>query len=131
MNRPYADSDLARFITKRILELKPKTQIDIAKEAGFVNPNVISMLKSGATKLPLDRVLAVAKALECDPRRLFLLAMQQEGYETERAALAQIFGTIVTDNEVKWLDEIRDASGHTDPNLTTRSRTALRAIFAK
>ena len=131
MNRPYADSDLARFITKRILELKPKTQIDIAKEAGFVNPNVISMLKSGATKLPLDRVLALAKALECDPRRLFLLALEQAGLETERAALAQIFGTIVTDNEVKWLDEIRDASGHTDPNLTTRSRTALRAIFAK
>jgi len=131
MNKPYADSDLARFITKRILELKPKPQIDIAREAGFKNPNVISMLKSGATKLPLDRVLALAKSLECDPRRLFLLALEQAGLETERAALAQIFGTIVTDNEVKWLDEIRDASGHSDPNLTTRSRTALRAIFAK
>lgn len=131
MNKPYADTDLARFITKRVLELKPKPQIDIAKEAGFVNPNVVSMLKSGATKLPLDRVLALAKALECDPRRLFLLAIQQQGYETEQAAIAQIFGTVVTENEAKWIEEIRDASGHTDPNLTARSRTALRSIFSK
>ena len=131
MKRPYADTELADFIAKRVLQMKPKSQIDIAREAGFVNPNVISMLKSGATKLPLDRVLALATALDCDPRRLFLLAMQQQGYETEQAAIAQIFGTIVTENEVKWLEEIRDASGHTDPNLTARSRTALRAIFSK
>ena len=131
MNKPYADSELARFIAKRVLELKPKPQMDIAKEAGFVNPNVISMLKSGATKLPLDRVLALAKALECDPRRLFLLAIRQQGYETEEAAIAQIFGTIVTTNEAIWIEEIRDASGNTDPNLTARSRSALRAIFSK
>ena len=131
MTKPFADTELARYIAKRVLELKPKPQIDIAKEAGFVNPNVLSMLKSGATKLPLDRVLALAKALECDPRRLFLLAIQQQGYETEQAAIAQIFGTIVTENEAKWIQEIRDASGHTDPNITARSRTALRAIFSK
>ncbi|RYH04432.1 XRE family transcriptional regulator [Salipiger sp. IMCC34102] len=131
MKRPYADTELATFIATRVLQLKPKSQIDIAREAGFVNPNVISMLKSGATKLPLDRVLTLADALECDPRRLFLLAVQQQGYETERTTIAEIFGTIVTANEVKWLDEIRDASKNTDPNLTSRSRTGLRAIFSK
>lgn len=67
MKRPFTDTDLAAFIAKRVLELRPKSQIDIAGEAGFVNANVLSMLKSGATKLPLDRVLALAKALECDP----------------------------------------------------------------
>ncbi|MFZ3585042.1 XRE family transcriptional regulator [Loktanella sp. DJP18] len=131
MKRPYADTELADFIAKRVLQLKPKSQIDIAREAGFPNPNVISMLKSGATKLPLDRVLALATAMECDPRRLFLLALQQQGYETEQAAIAQIFGTIVTANEMIWLEELRDASGRSDPSLTTRSRTALRAIFSK
>ena len=126
MTRPYADTELATFIATRVLQLKPKPQMDIAKEAGFVSPNVVSMLKSGATKLPLDRVLALAKALECDPRCLFLLAIQQQGYETEQAAIAQIFGKIVTENEAKWIQEIRNASGNTDPNLT-----ALRAIFSK
>lgn len=83
MKRPYADSDLAVFIAKRVLELRPKSQIDIAQEAGFQSANFISMLKNGAAKLPLDRVLALATALDCDPKRLFLLALQQQDYETE------------------------------------------------
>ena len=48
-----------------------------------------------------------------------------------RAAVSEIFGTIVTRNELAWLAEIRDASGHTDPNLTARTRPAIRAIFGK
>ena len=46
-------------------------------------------------------------------------------------AIEDIFGTIVTRNEVAWLEEIRDASGHSDPSLTNRSRSAIRAIFGK
>ncbi len=131
MKRPFADSNLAAFIAKRVLELRPKSQIDIAQEAGFQNPNFISMLKNGAAKLPLDRVLALATALDCDPKRLFLLAIQQAGYETEQTAIADIFGTVVTRNEVIWLEELRDASGRSDPSLTSRSRAALRGIFSK
>jgi len=131
MKRPYADSDLAVFIAKRVLGLRPKSQIDIAQEAGFQNPNFISMLKNGAAKLPLDRVLALATALDCDPKRLFLFALQQRGNETEKTAIADIFGTVVTRNEVIWLEELRDASGRSDPSLTSRSRAALRGIFSK
>lgn len=131
MKRPFADTDLAAFIAKRVLELRPKSQIDIAQEAGFQNPNFISMLKNGAAKLPLDRVLALAAALECDPKRLFRLAFEQQGYETEQTAIADIFGTVVTRNEVIWLEELRDASGRSDPSLTSRSRAALRGIFSK
>jgi hypothetical protein len=131
MNRPYSNSALASFIAKRVLEMRPRTQIDIANVAGFENPNMISMLKNGATKLPLDRVLAMAAALECDPRRLFILAFGQEGYETQQSAVEEIFRALVTSNETKWLMEIRDASGGTDPVLTARSRIVLRGIFGK
>jgi hypothetical protein len=131
MKRPYADTDLAAFITKRVLQLRPKPQIDIAREAGFPNPNFVSMLKNGAAKLPLDRVLSLAAALKCDPRHLFLFELQQQGYETEQAAIADIFGTVVTRNEVIWLEELRNASGRSDPSLTSRSRAALRGIFSK
>jgi hypothetical protein len=131
MKRPYGNSALAAFIAKRVLELRPRTQIEIANTAGFENPNMISMLKSGAIKLPLDRVLAMAAALECDPRRLFILSLGQKGYETQKTAVEDIFRAIVTKNEGKWLMEIRDASGGTDPVLTARSRVALRGIFGK
>lgn len=127
---PHADTRLAKFVSRRILELAPKkSQREIALEAGFVNPNIISMIKAGSSKLALDRVPAMAKALDVDPKYLFTLALEQAGFETTRAAVGDIFGTVVTDNEVDWLTEIRDASGHTDPRLTNRLRTALRAIF--
>lgn len=131
-SRPYADTRLTAFINRRVLELRPKkSQIEIATEAGFVNPNMLSLIKSGATKVPVDRVPALARALETDPRLLFLMALEQAGGETMRLAVEQIFGTVVTKNEVSWLVEIRDASGHTDPALTSRARSAIRGIFGK
>jgi len=130
--RPHSETGLAKFLRKRVLELRPtKSQIQIASEAGFVNPNMLAMIKSGATKLPLDRVSGLAKALDSDPKLLFKLALEQAGDETTARAVAEIFGTVVTRNEVAWLEEIRDASGHSDPSLTARSRIALRGVFGK
>lgn len=61
---PHEDSPLAKYLEKRVLELRPhKTQAEIAEQAGFINPNMIAMLKSGATKLPLDRIPSLAAAL--------------------------------------------------------------------
>ncbi len=129
---PFDGSAFSQFLTKRVLELRPvKSQRDIAIEAGFTNVNMMSLLKSGRTKMPLDRVPALAKALDCDARRLFFLALQQGGNETTMTAVEEIFGTVVSQHELDWIEEIRDASGHSDPRLTARSRTALRGIFGK
>ena len=131
-SRLYAGTRLANFIEMRVLALRPrKSQIETATEAGYVNPNMLAMIKNGLTKLPLDRVPSVAKALECDPKLLFKMALEQLGGAPTAHAVEASFGTIVTRNEVVWLEEIRDASGHSDPNLTARSRTAVRALFGK
>ncbi|MFD1912274.1 XRE family transcriptional regulator [Halodurantibacterium flavum] len=129
--RPYSETRLAAYLQKRILELRPKTQRAIAVEAGFINANVLAMLKSGANKLPLDRVPALAQALDCDPRYLFLLALEQDMGATHRLAIEEIFGAIVTRNELAWLKEIREASGNSDPGVTSRARSAVRAIFQR
>jgi hypothetical protein len=55
---PYKDSDLAQFIARCVLELRPKTQSDFAADSGFVNGNFLSMLKAGNSKLALDRLPA-------------------------------------------------------------------------
>jgi hypothetical protein len=103
-SRPYAGTRLAKFVETRVLELRPrKSQIEIATEAGYVNPNMLAMIKNGSTKLPLDRVPSVAKALECDARLLFKLALEQPGGATTAVAIEAIFGTIVTRNEVAAL----------------------------
>lgn len=80
---PHGHSKLAVYLRARLAELAPiKNQTEIAREAGFTNPNMISMLKQGTTKLALDRVAALARALEVDPRRCYLLALDQNGHAT-------------------------------------------------
>ena len=130
--KPYQDTALAKFVDTRLLELKhKKTQVEIAEEAGFVNPNMITMIKQGATKLPIDRVPALAKALEVDPARLLRLALEQSEGSTAAAAIYEIIGQPVTRNEMAWINEIRDASGDTDPRLTSRAGIAIRGVFGK
>ena len=129
--RAYADTRAARFIERRVLELQArKTQSTIAAEAGFPQPNMLAMIKTGATKLPLERVPALAKALECDPAHLFVMAVEQRD-SALATTLQKVFGSHVTQNETDWLKAIRDASDHTDPSLTTKALKAIRGIFGK
>lgn len=130
--RHFENTELAKYLDKRILQLRPrKSQLEIVREAGFNQPNLLSMFKNGSSKLPLDRVPGMAKALECDPAFLFKLALEQLGGDTTASVIDQIFGTIVTSNEVIWLEEIRDASNNSNPNLTTKARATIRGIFGK
>jgi hypothetical protein len=132
VRKPYSNTSLIPYLEKRILELRPaKSQAEIASQAGFANVNMMSMIKSGATRLPLDRVPALAAALDVDPARLLQLAIEQWAGSSAARSFDAIFETIVTQNEVGWLNEIRDASGNSDPVVTTRARSAIRAIFGK
>lgn len=132
MTNPFSNTPAAVFLRRQTeLLAHRKNQKQIAHEAGFANGNLISMFKSGASKIPLDRVPALARALETDPAYLMRLALEQAVGKTASVAVLEVFGTPTTLNERAWLDEIREASGNTDPKLTARSRAALRAIFGK
>ena len=132
MTNPYQNTATAKLITDRIRDLSHrKTQAEIASEAGFANANMLSFLKSGRNKLPLDRVPSMARALEVDPAYLMRLALDQAVGATAAKAIVDIFGTPATVNEQGWLAELRDASDNADPRITARSRAALRAIFGK
>ena len=130
--RPYSHTEISKFVSKRVKELKGyMLQIEIAAEVGFVNPNMMSLIKNGSIKVPLDRVSKLASALDCDPAFLFRLAMDQDGEETKKSSLEGIFHTIVSKNEAVWLKEIRDASENSDPVLTSRQLLLLRKVFGK
>lgn len=130
--KPYEETRLAKYIERRVLELRPrKSQARIASEAGYPNPNMITMIKTGASKLALDRVPSMARALEVDPPFLMQLTLEQVVGDTASQALLEVFGTPVTANESGWLLAIRDASGNSDPRLTTRAQAAIRAIFGR
>ena len=128
----HATSELAVYVKKRILELRyKKTQREIAIAAGFNNPNMLTIIKKGDSKLAMDRVATLAAALEVDPKYLLRLALLQHGNETTARVYDEIIGTIVSEREIGWLEVLRDASGNADPAITSRARSALRAIFGK
>ncbi len=129
---PYKNSPATLYLAERIKDLSHrKTQAEIAAEAGFVNSNMLSMIKSGRNKIPLDRIPSLATALECDRAKLMTLALEQAVGVTSAKAITDIFGLAVTTNERGWIEELREASEGTDPRLTARSRAGLRGIFGK
>lgn len=132
MPNPFANTPAARLIIDRIRDLAHrKSQAEIAAEAGFVNANFVSLLKSGRNKIPLDRVPALAKALEVDPALLMRLALDQAVGVTAAQAIIDIFGMPVTENERGWIAELRLASDNTDPRITDRARSSLRGNFGR
>ena len=103
------ESQVARFITERI-EATGQLQKDIAYKAGFEQPNIITMIKQGKTRLPLDKVGSIAKALEIDP--LILLQMCFEEYYPKTCnAIAPYMVTAITEDERKLLAALRKWSG--------------------
>lgn len=64
------------FLTHHI-EACGRSNLEIAEQVGFPRSNVISMLKSGATRLPVNRIVAMANAIDVDPAVLFRLTMEE------------------------------------------------------
>ncbi|MGY3438662.1 MULTISPECIES: helix-turn-helix domain-containing protein [unclassified Marinovum] len=132
MTYPYKASLAAKFVSDCVQALSHrKTQAEIASQAGFANANMMTFLKNGKNKIPLDRVPSLAAALEVDPAYLMRLALEQSAGPTAAKAIIDVFGTPATENEQGWLAELRDASDNSDPRITARSRVALRGIFNK
>lgn len=92
--------------------------------------NMLAMIKSGTSRMPLDRVPALAKALDVDPALLLKLAVEQQD-SALGIAIDQIFGTTVTRNELAWLEAIREASGHSNPHLTAKAMRAIPDTFGR
>ena len=117
----------ALYLT-RLLEISDKSQRQIAEECGYANPNIISMFKKGHTKVPVEKVPAMAKALGVDPADMLRRAMR----ETMPAVLQtveDVMGDLVTVNERKILETIRSASKESDPALSKDTEKGLKALF--
>ena len=127
----HEDSALAKYLTKQIEALSStKSQREIAAEMGYDKPNIISMFKRGETKVPLDRIPSLAKALHVDPAHLFRLALEQHNPEISKV-IDQVFGNVVTDNEMKVIKKIRDITHNTDPSPPVGYVKKLEELYGK
>lgn len=121
MQRPNTVAD---YINWQV-NLCGKKQLEIAEQAGFAKPNMITMLKQGKTKVPLEKIGALARALEVDPVHLFKLVLAEYLPETY-SEITKMFGQpVLTQNEIELVEVIRESKVE-NPRLRTQGeRKAL------
>lgn len=66
----------AEYLAQAIA-ISGKTQKEVATMAGFDKPNVVSMMKKGITKIPIERVPALARACGTDPKVMLRIVIQE------------------------------------------------------
>jgi transcriptional regulator with XRE-family HTH domain len=120
---------VAQYITIEV-NGSGKTQREIAEEAGFPNPNTISMFKTGATRLPLDRVGPLAKALEIDSAYLLRLVMLEYFPETWREVETALKTIVLTANEIELIRAYRRVNGDRDGRVTVVKRDSVLSVVA-
>ena len=78
----------ASIYLSTLIARSSKSIVTIAEELGYPHANIISMFKTGHTKIPLNVVGPLATALDGDPVHLFKLALQEQYPDTHRQILA-------------------------------------------
>lgn len=115
-NKP---ASVAEYISAQII-LCGKDQVQIAQECGFNKPNVITMIKQGKTKVPLERVGPLAKSLGIDPGFLFKLVIGEYMPTLLDSVEAIIDGPVLTHNEMEFIEVIRSSKVQ-NPRLRTEA----------
>lgn len=116
------------LLVERITTTSSRSQREIADIAGFKNQNIITMIKQGESKLPLDRVPGMARALNVDPYELFQLALEQYYSHDVRAELLEIIPPALSKDERQVIDIIRQAQ-EKGAQLTPERVEAIQKVF--
>lgn len=131
MSVPTKPRNVAEYLSWQ-MHLCGKTNAQIAEEAGFPKPNILAMIRSGATKLPLNKIGTMAKALGIDPAHLLQVALSEYNPGVWMV-IEEILGKgqpILTMNELEILRAVRE-SGVINPKLATdNDRRRLRDLIA-
>ena len=107
-----------------------RSQVQIAAEAGYPNPSMLSMLKSGEQRLPLNRILPLAKALRADPYVVFGLALEQHMGPEEAADLQVLFCMPKSRKQALLIRRVLEILEEDDPpTLTKELDEALRLLL--
>lgn len=91
------------------------TQREIADRIGMRNPNVISMMKQGITRVPLSRIPALSETLKIDAQT-FLMTAIEEYHPGTHEVLVDVLGLPLSRTEMRLLGLLRatDTRGMVD-----------------
>lgn len=127
LSRDHSLPNVQTYVSQHI-NLSGKTQRQIAREAGIKSPQMLTMIKNGHTRLPLDFVEPLARALQVDPVHLMRLWLND--YHPATLKLIEgALGMLSTDNEREIIECVRASSRNSDPELDEDRRQALAELF--
>lgn len=119
---------VAEFITHKI-RILGKPQVEIANELGYIKPNIITMFKQGKTRVPLDKVGLLAKALEIDPA-FFLQKVMGEYMPDTLAALQSVLeGLQLTQNERELITAYRETTKGKDVSAVVCDKAVVAVVM--
>jgi transcriptional regulator with XRE-family HTH domain len=104
-SRFLCKDEVARFIAGAIDSKKLK-QKEIAAICGFKNPNMVTMLKQGTTKVPIEKIPKLASALNANLAEFFELVMKT--YKpAEYEVILEVFGEPISAAERMIIMDLR------------------------
>lgn len=129
-NYRFAETATTKYVSKKVdsLMLDGTSQREIAMAAGWSQPAMISMIKRGEIKPPMEKIPALARAIKADPAHLMRLVLNDHHPELAEA-LAAAFGTTLSENEIAVIKYFRELTSNQDPPLDDALRDGLGAAL--
>lgn len=97
---------VASFLERR-LETSKLSQKEIAKMCEFPSPNIITMFKQGLSKIPIEKTVKLAKALDVDRVEFFKLLMSSYRPK-EYEVIVEIMGDPINESERAVVNLLRE-----------------------
>lgn len=111
------------------IDISGKTQKQIAQEAGYSKPNVLSMMRSGVTKVPIDRIPVIARACGVDEQHLLRLALNEYMPETWEIIKTSLNTELLSKDELRLVKEFRKIKDELPPRAISDDKVDLGEIL--
>jgi len=124
---------VAKYLEQQ-LSVCGRSQLEVSKDLGYANPNIITMIKKGSTKVPLNKVALLAKSINVDPAYLLRLVMSEYSPEAWEA-IESILGNqeLLTSQDYSIIRFLRESTGNSPIDMGVEENritlaTAIRSI---
>jgi transcriptional regulator with XRE-family HTH domain len=127
---PPLTGHVARLIDGSLNAIAPRRSVkEIARMVG-ISAVMLSNVRHGRNKLPIEYVAKLASAFDIDPRHLLLLVLDEALRPEARNVITSLLGRLVTDNEMAIVEVVRVASEGMDPVVSKEVEDGLMNLFA-
>jgi transcriptional regulator with XRE-family HTH domain len=122
--------ELAEWLNANLPRRTNMTNEELADDMGYARSNIISMWRTGKSRIPLERLPDLSRLLNVSMAELMPMWVEQYAPQI-RVEVGKMFNRLVTENEFEVIEAIRQASESTNPKPSRAQLKAVREAFAK